>query len=186
MRDPIAIEIGTETAAHGVVVPDLPGCCSAGDRLDEAVTGAEAAAAAWIDATLDAGGAVPAAASIEAVRARAAYAGWALASHRLAFRGCARRRREPFRLYRASDDGGTRRAVAVRGCNGMLPALALPAGYLNEEIGWCLGLKFRPSSCGGGSGRIEQIGFDTAKQHERRDCAGKTRDIEAEPRTYIE
>jgi predicted RNase H-like HicB family nuclease len=77
MRDPIAIEIGTETAAHGVVVPDLPGCCSAGDRLDEAVTGAEAAAAAWIDATLDAGGAVPAAASIEAVRARAAYAGWA-------------------------------------------------------------------------------------------------------------
>jgi len=77
MRYPIAIEIGTETAAYGVVVPDLPGCFSAGDTLDEAVTGAEEAAAAWIDATLDAGGAVPAPSSIEAVRARAEYAGWA-------------------------------------------------------------------------------------------------------------
>jgi predicted RNase H-like HicB family nuclease len=77
MRYPIAIEIGTETAAYGVVVPDLPGCFSAGDTIDEAVTGAEAAAAAWIDATLDAGGAVPAASSIEAVRARPDYAGWA-------------------------------------------------------------------------------------------------------------
>ena len=77
MRYPIAIEIGTETAAYGVVVPDLPGCFSAGDTLDEAVTGAEEAAAAWIDAMLDAGGAVPAPSSIEAVRARPEYAGWA-------------------------------------------------------------------------------------------------------------
>ncbi len=77
MRYPIAIEIGTESAAYGVVVPDLPGCFSAGDTLDEAVTGAEEAAAAWIDATLDAGGAIPAPSSIEAVRARPEYAGWA-------------------------------------------------------------------------------------------------------------
>ena len=77
MRYPIAIEIGTETAAYGVVVPDLPGCFSAGDTLDEAVTGAEEAAAAWIDAMLDAGGAVPAPSSIEAVRAQPEYAGWA-------------------------------------------------------------------------------------------------------------
>jgi predicted RNase H-like HicB family nuclease len=77
MRYPIAIEIGTETAAYGVVVPDLPGCFSAGDTLDEAVTAAEEAAAAWIDATLDTGGAVPTPSSIEAVRARPEYAGWA-------------------------------------------------------------------------------------------------------------
>src|SRR5580700_9406549 len=76
MRYPIAIEIGTETAAYGVVVPDLPGCFSAGDTLDEAVTAAEEAAAAWIDATLDTGGAVPTPSSIEAVRARPEYAGW--------------------------------------------------------------------------------------------------------------
>ena len=77
MRYPIAIEIGTETAAYGVVVPDLPGCFSAGDTIDDAVTAAGEAAAAWIDATLDAGGAVPAASSIEALRAGPQYAGWA-------------------------------------------------------------------------------------------------------------
>jgi predicted RNase H-like HicB family nuclease len=46
MRYPIAIEPGSETTAFGVVVPDLPGCFSAGDTLDEAFTGAEEAAAA--------------------------------------------------------------------------------------------------------------------------------------------
>jgi predicted RNase H-like HicB family nuclease len=77
MHYPIAIEIATAEAAYGVVVPDLPGCFSAGDSLDEAEAGAEEAAAAWIDATLDAGGAVPAASSIEAIQANPDFAGWA-------------------------------------------------------------------------------------------------------------
>ena len=77
MRYPIAIEAGDETAAFGVIVPDLPGCFSAGDTLDEAMAGAEEAAAAWIDATLDAGGAIPAPSSLETLRQNAAYAGWA-------------------------------------------------------------------------------------------------------------
>jgi len=77
MRYPIAIEIGSETTAFGVLVPDLPGCFSAGDTLDEAITAAEEAAAAWIDATLDAGGDVPGPSSLEAVRANPEYAGWA-------------------------------------------------------------------------------------------------------------
>jgi predicted RNase H-like HicB family nuclease len=77
MHYPIAIEIATAEAAYGVVVPDLPGCFSAGDTLDEAVTGAEGAAAAWINATLDAGGTVPSASSIEAIQANPSFAGWA-------------------------------------------------------------------------------------------------------------
>ena len=77
MRYPIAIEIGTDTSAYGVVVPDLPGCFSAGDTIDDAVSAAEEAAAAWIDATLDAGGVVPAASSIDALRERPDFAGWA-------------------------------------------------------------------------------------------------------------
>ena len=77
MRYPIAIEIGSETAAYGVVVPDLPGCFSAGDTIDEVVAAAEEAAAAWIDATLDTGGTIPAPTSIEALRDRADFAGWA-------------------------------------------------------------------------------------------------------------
>ncbi|MGH7080000.1 MAG: type II toxin-antitoxin system HicB family antitoxin [Acetobacteraceae bacterium] len=76
MRYPIAIEPGTETTAFGVVVPDLPGCFSAGDTLDEAVAGAEEAAAAWVDAALDAGQAIPAPASLETIRRNPDFAGW--------------------------------------------------------------------------------------------------------------
>nr|MBA3835536.1 type II toxin-antitoxin system HicB family antitoxin [Sphingomonas sp.] len=49
MRYPIAIEAGSDSTAFGVVVPDLAGCFSAGDSLDEAISNAEEAVAAWID-----------------------------------------------------------------------------------------------------------------------------------------
>ena len=77
LRYPIVIEPGTESTAFGVIVPDLPGCFSAGDTLDEAMAGAEEAAAAWIDATLDAGGAIPVASSLDVVQVNPDYAGWA-------------------------------------------------------------------------------------------------------------
>ncbi len=76
MRYPIAIEPGDAATAHGVIVPDLPGCFSAGDSLGEAMAGAAEAAAAWIDAALDAGEAIPAPSSPETVRGDPAYAGW--------------------------------------------------------------------------------------------------------------
>jgi len=76
MRYPIAVEPGDEDKAFGVVVPDLPGCFSAGDSLDEAFSGAEEAAAAWIDAALDAGEAIPTPSRLESLRADPAYAGW--------------------------------------------------------------------------------------------------------------
>jgi len=62
--------------AFGVVVPDLPGCFSAGDTLDEAVSAAEEAAAAWIDATLDSREAVPAPTTLESLRGNPDFAGW--------------------------------------------------------------------------------------------------------------
>lgn len=34
MRYPVAIELGNDTTAWGVVVPDLPDCFSAGDTLE--------------------------------------------------------------------------------------------------------------------------------------------------------
>lgn len=76
MRYPIAIEPGTESAAFGIVVPDLPGCFSAGDTLDEAMANAEEAVAAWIDAALDAGQAIPSPSSLDALRASPDFAGW--------------------------------------------------------------------------------------------------------------
>ena len=76
MRYPIAIEPGDEMTAFGVIVPDLPGCFSAGDTLDEALAGAEEAAAAWIDAALDADETIPPPSSLEAVHANPDFAGW--------------------------------------------------------------------------------------------------------------
>ena len=76
MRYPIAIEPDTETTAFGVVVPDLPGCFSAGDTLDEAMESAEEAVAAWVDAALDAGEAIPAPSSLDALRRNPDFVGW--------------------------------------------------------------------------------------------------------------
>ena len=77
MRYPIAIEPGDEVQAFGVVVPDLPGCFSAGDTLDEALSNAEEAVVAWIDAMLDREEAIPQSSSIDSLRAaHPEFAGW--------------------------------------------------------------------------------------------------------------
>lgn len=77
MRYPIAIEPGNETTAWGVVVPDLPGCFSAGDTLEEAMIQAEEAVILWIEAMLDAGETIPVPTSIEALRlAHTKLDGW--------------------------------------------------------------------------------------------------------------
>ena len=59
MRYPIAIEPGDATHAFGVIVPDLPGCFSAGDTLDEAMDNAREAIELWLETVIDDGGAVP-------------------------------------------------------------------------------------------------------------------------------
>ena len=68
MRYPVAIEPGTATEAFGVVVPDLPGCFSAGDTVEEAMAKTEEAIAAWIETALDAGQAIPRPSSIDRLR----------------------------------------------------------------------------------------------------------------------
>ncbi len=78
MRYPIAIEPRTDESAYGVVIPDLPGCFSAGETLEEAIASAEEAGLAWIDATLDAGDAIPMPSALESIRANPKYAGWIL------------------------------------------------------------------------------------------------------------
>lgn len=78
MRFPITIETGSDTAAYGVVVPDLPGCFSAGDTMDEAVSNAEQAIVAWIETALDQGQEIPQPSTLEAIRALPDYRDWAL------------------------------------------------------------------------------------------------------------
>jgi predicted RNase H-like HicB family nuclease len=43
MKFAIAVEPGTKKAAFGVAVPDLPGCFSAGDTVEEAFDNAREA-----------------------------------------------------------------------------------------------------------------------------------------------
>lgn len=76
MRYPIAIEPGDDTHAWGVVVPDLPGCFSAGDTLDEAIEQAREAIELHIDGLLDDGCDVPPPQPVSAHQARPEFAGW--------------------------------------------------------------------------------------------------------------
>lgn len=68
MLYPVAIEPGTDAEAFGVIVPDLPGCYSAGDTLEEAVAHAEEAITAWLEVALDAGQPIPQPSDIETLR----------------------------------------------------------------------------------------------------------------------
>ena len=76
MRYPIVIESGSADTAFGVVVPDLLGCFSAGDTLDEAIDAAKEAAAAWVDAAIDQGIPIPPPSDLDAIRRRPEYADW--------------------------------------------------------------------------------------------------------------
>ncbi|MCB1659211.1 MAG: type II toxin-antitoxin system HicB family antitoxin [Moraxellaceae bacterium] len=65
MRYPIAIELGDEKYAYGVVVPDIEGCFSAGDTLDEALINVHEAIDMMIELILEDGKPFPMPSSIE-------------------------------------------------------------------------------------------------------------------------
>ena len=77
MRYPIAIEPGGASHAYGVVVPDLPGCFSAGDTLDEAIDNAKEAIELWLDDALDDDGDIPEPGTIAKHHANPNFVGWA-------------------------------------------------------------------------------------------------------------
>ena len=64
MRFPIVIHKDADSG-YGVTVPDLPGCFSAGDTLDEAIESAREAIACHIEGLLMDGEPIPARASLE-------------------------------------------------------------------------------------------------------------------------
>ena len=65
MRFPIVIHKDADSG-YGVTVPDLPGCFSAGDTIDEAIESAREAIACHIEGLLMDGEPIPARASLEA------------------------------------------------------------------------------------------------------------------------
>jgi predicted RNase H-like HicB family nuclease len=76
MKYPIAIEAGSKKTAYGVVVPDLAGCFSAGDTLDEAVENAKEAIELWLEVVIDDGGAVPEPSTLAKHQSNPEYKGW--------------------------------------------------------------------------------------------------------------
>jgi predicted RNase H-like HicB family nuclease len=76
MRYLIAIEPGDATHAFGVVVPDLPGCFSAGDTLEEAVHNTREAVELWLETTIEDGGAIPPPQAVSHHYANPDFAGW--------------------------------------------------------------------------------------------------------------
>jgi len=76
MEYPIAIEPVSNNYAFGVVVPDLPGCFSAGDTLIEAINNAKEAIELWMQTVIDDGGDVPDPNTIEYYKSNAEYSGW--------------------------------------------------------------------------------------------------------------
>lgn len=81
----IAIE-QENASSYGVEGPDLPGCFSAGDTLDEALANAREAVAFHIEALLDSGQPMPTPHGVATFSTRREYAGrtWAIVSLDLA------------------------------------------------------------------------------------------------------
>jgi predicted RNase H-like HicB family nuclease len=76
MRYAVAVEPGDDKTAHGVAVPDLPGCFSAGDSFDEALDNAREAILMWLEDAFEKGEPLPRPSGIDALRAREEFAGW--------------------------------------------------------------------------------------------------------------
>lgn len=74
MRYPIVIEPGDKDHAFGVVVPDLPGCFSAGDTLDEAFENAKEAISLWIESEIS----IPQPSDLEKIAKIPDFKGWYL------------------------------------------------------------------------------------------------------------
>ena len=73
---PIAIELGDAKHAYGVIVPDLPGCFSAGDTMEEAIANAEEAILLHLEDDFAPGNArVPSVSTLADLQARKEYRG---------------------------------------------------------------------------------------------------------------
>lgn len=76
MRFFIAIEPGDASHAFGVVVPDLPGCFSAGETLDEAFENAKEAIDLWCATVIEDGGMIPPGKTLTEYQSDPDLAGW--------------------------------------------------------------------------------------------------------------
>lgn len=76
MKFIIAIEPGTKRSAHGVAVPDLAGCFSAGDSIEEAFDNAAQAIELHCELLAEGGGDLPTLKAMTDHQANREYKGW--------------------------------------------------------------------------------------------------------------
>jgi predicted RNase H-like HicB family nuclease len=76
MKFTIAIEVGTKKTAFGVVVPDLPGCFSAGDTVEEAFDNVREAIDTHCQILAEEGKGLPQPKSMSEWQAGKDYKGW--------------------------------------------------------------------------------------------------------------
>ena len=76
MKFIIAIEPAAEGGSYGVVVPDLPGCFSAGDTLDEAISNAHEAIDLVCETMIEDGLDIPLGKTIAEHQKDPEFAGW--------------------------------------------------------------------------------------------------------------
>jgi predicted RNase H-like HicB family nuclease len=81
MKFLIALESGTDTTAWSVAVPDVPGCFSAGDTMEEAMNNARHAIEQHVEVLMEDGFQVPTPRSLVHWQGDPEYAGlvWAVA-----------------------------------------------------------------------------------------------------------
>jgi len=76
MKFTLAIEPGDDKHAYGVAVPDLPGCFSAGDTLEEAMTNAVEAIELIVGCMIEDGEPLPSPRPIAEHQKNPEYQGW--------------------------------------------------------------------------------------------------------------
>lgn len=76
MKFAIAIEPGTRRTAYGIVVPDLPGCFTAGDTMEAAFDNAREAIEAHCEVLAESGKDLPHPKPIRDWQASRQYKGW--------------------------------------------------------------------------------------------------------------
>jgi predicted RNase H-like HicB family nuclease len=76
MKFMIALEPGTDTTAWGVAVPDVPGCFSAANTMEEAMENARLVIEQHVEVLIEDGAPIPLPRSLAHWQADPDYAGW--------------------------------------------------------------------------------------------------------------
>jgi|GEM_PF-187098 len=126
----IALEPGTEQTAWGVAVPDLPGCFSAGDSLEEALANTPEAIHAWLSVADN----LPKRLSIESHVENAEYDGWLWATVDVAFEDDCSISEEAIRTLGITEWNPSDYLDSVEGCAAYLREAVSPSSDIGDRM----------------------------------------------------